>query len=203
MAAFEENVRDARAWPELAAGEERNDGQADAGSWSTSASRRTPAPAAGARSGTGASRTRRTTEGTLREQGARCMDCGMPFCHTGEIIGGMASGCPINNLIPEWNDLVYRGKWREAALRLQKTNNFPEFTGRVCPAPCEGSCTVGISAAGGDDQDHRGRDRGRAWADGWVTPEPPLARTGIRVAVVGSGPAGLSAARSSTTPATR
>ena len=74
-------------------------------------------------------------EATLREQGARCMDCAVPFCHTGTMIGGMASGCPVNNLIPEWNDLVYRGKWREAMIRLQKTNNFPEFTGRVCPAP--------------------------------------------------------------------
>src|SRR5438874_2050567 len=81
----------------------------------------------------------------LREQGARCMDCGVPFCHTGRMIGGAASGCPINNLIPEWNDLVYRGHWREALSRLHHTNNFPEFTGRVCPAPCEGSCVLGIS----------------------------------------------------------
>jgi len=80
----------------------------------------------------------------LRAQGARCMDCGIPFCHTGKLISGMASGCPIHNLIPEWNDLVYRGLWREALARLHKTNNFPEFTGRVCPAPCEGSCTLGI-----------------------------------------------------------
>ena len=84
-------------------------------------------------------------ESQLREQGARCMDCGVPFCHTGKIIGGMASGCPINNLIPEWNDLVYRGHWREALDRLHQTNNFPEFTGRVCPAPCEGSCVLGIN----------------------------------------------------------
>ena len=81
----------------------------------------------------------------LRKQGARCMDCGVPFCHTGTLLEGMASGCPINNLIPEWNDLVYRGLWREALDRLHKTNNFPEFTGRVCPAPCEGSCVLGIS----------------------------------------------------------
>jgi glutamate synthase (NADPH/NADH) small chain len=79
-------------------------------------------------------------EAMLRKQGARCMDCGIPFCHTGTLIEGMASGCPINNLIPEWNDLVYRGLWRDALERLHKTNNFPEFTGRVCPAPCEGSC---------------------------------------------------------------
>jgi glutamate synthase (NADPH/NADH) small chain len=83
-------------------------------------------------------------EEKLRTQGARCMDCGVPFCHTGTVISGMASGCPINNLIPEWNDLVYRGLWREALDRLHKTNNFPEFTGRVCPAPCEGACVLGI-----------------------------------------------------------
>ena len=79
------------------------------------------------------------------EQGARCMDCGIPFCHTGQLISGMASGCPVNNLIPEWNDLVYRGLWKEALERLHKTNNFPEFTGRVCPAPCEGSCVLGLN----------------------------------------------------------
>src|SRR5947208_4744844 len=85
-------------------------------------------------------------EAKLQQQAARCMDCGIPFCHTGTLISGMASGCPINNLIPEWNDLVYRGLWREALDRLHKTNNFPEFTGRVCPAPCEGSCVLGINA---------------------------------------------------------
>ena len=85
-------------------------------------------------------------EKKLRQQGGRCMDCGVPFCHTGKVISGMASGCPINNLIPEWNDLVYRGLWKEALDRLHKTNNFPEFTGRVCPAPCEGSCVLGINA---------------------------------------------------------
>ena len=84
-------------------------------------------------------------EDKLRTQGARCMDCGIPFCHTGTLISGMACGCPINNLIPEWNDLVYRGLWQEALERLHKTNNFPEFTGRVCPAPCEGSCVLGIN----------------------------------------------------------
>ena len=83
-------------------------------------------------------------EEDLRQQGARCMDCGVPFCHTGRIIDGAASGCPVNNLIPEWNDLIYRGHWREALGRLHHTNNFPEFTGRVCPAPCEGSCVLGI-----------------------------------------------------------
>jgi hypothetical protein len=84
-------------------------------------------------------------EADLKKQGARCMDCGIPFCHTGQLVSGMASGCPIHNLIPEWNDLVYRGLWKEALERLHKTNNFPEFTGRVCPAPCEGSCVLGIN----------------------------------------------------------
>jgi glutamate synthase (NADPH/NADH) small chain len=84
-------------------------------------------------------------EKKLQQQAARCMDCGIPFCHTGTLLSGMASGCPINNLIPEWNDLIYRGLWREALDRLHKTNNFPEFTGRVCPAPCEGSCVLGIN----------------------------------------------------------
>ncbi|MEC9094914.1 MAG: glutamate synthase, partial [Planctomycetota bacterium] len=80
----------------------------------------------------------------LKDQGARCMDCGVPFCHTGDVIKGMATGCPLKNLIPEWNDLIYRNKWKEALDRLHKTNNFPEFTGRVCPAPCEGSCCLGV-----------------------------------------------------------
>ncbi len=133
-------------------------------------------------------------EETLRQQGARCMDCGVPFCHTGRLIAGMASGCPVNNLIPEWNDLVYRGQWREALIRLHKTNNFPEFTGRVCPAPCEGSCTVGISSPPVTIKNIECEIIDRGWGQGWVKPEPPLARTGKRVAVVGSGPAGLAAA---------
>ena len=133
-------------------------------------------------------------EGTLRRQGARCMDCGVAFCHTGALINGMASGCPVNNLIPEWNDLVYRGKWREAIIRLHKTNNFPEFTGRVCPAPCEGSCTVGISAPPVTIKTIEQEIVERAWEAGWIRPEPPLARTGMRVAVVGSGPSGLACA---------
>src|SRR5678809_1428365 len=83
-------------------------------------------------------------ESTLREQGGRCLDCGIPFCHTGELLNGAASGCPLNNLIPDWNALVYRGHWKAALELLHKTNNFPEFTGRVCPAPCEGSCVLGI-----------------------------------------------------------
>ena len=130
----------------------------------------------------------------LRQQGARCMDCGVPFCHTGKLIGGMASGCPINNLIPEWNDLVYRGLWREALDRLHRTNNFPEFTGRVCPAPCEGSCVLGINASPVTIKNIECTIIDRGWEEGWVVPEAPLVRTGKRVAVIGSGPAGLSAA---------
>jgi glutamate synthase (NADPH/NADH) small chain len=122
------------------------------------------------------------------------MDCGIPFCHTGRIIAGMASGCPVNNLIPEWNDLVYRGQWQEAIIRLHKTNNFPEFTGRVCPAPCEGSCTLGINAPPVTIKAIECEIIDRAFANGWVKPQRPLARTGKRVAVVGSGPAGLAAA---------
>ena len=133
-------------------------------------------------------------EARLRQQGARCMDCGIPFCHTGTLLSGMASGCPINNLIPEWNDLVYRGLWREALDRLHKTNNFPEFTGRVCPAPCEGSCVLGINAPPVTIKNIECSIIDKAWEAGWVTPEPPKVRTGKKVAVVGSGPAGLCAA---------
>jgi glutamate synthase (NADPH/NADH) small chain len=122
------------------------------------------------------------------------MDCGIPFCHSGKLIAGMASGCPVNNLIPEWNDLVYRGQWREAIIRLHKTNNFPEFTGRVCPAPCEGSCTLGINEPPVTIKTLECAIVDRAFDEGWVKAEPPLARTGKRVAVVGSGPAGLAAA---------
>jgi glutamate synthase (NADPH/NADH) small chain len=133
-------------------------------------------------------------EDKLRTQGSRCMDCGIPFCHTGKLISGMASGCPINNLIPEWNDLVYRGLWKEALERLHKTNNFPEFTGRVCPAPCEGSCTVGINAPPVTIKNIENAIVDRGWDEGWITPDPPKNRTGKKVAVIGSGPAGLSAA---------
>ncbi|MBJ7900892.1 MAG: glutamate synthase small subunit [Cyanobacteria bacterium RI_101] len=127
-------------------------------------------------------------------QGARCMDCGTPFCHTGNLVSGMASGCPINNLIPEFNDLVYRGLWREALDRLHKTNNFPEFTGRVCPAPCEGSCVLGINNPPVTIKNIEYSIIDKGWREGWVAPEPPLKRTGKKVAVVGSGPAGLAAA---------
>jgi glutamate synthase (NADPH/NADH) small chain len=133
-------------------------------------------------------------EKKLREQGARCMDCGIPFCHTGTLLNGMASGCPIHNLIPEWNDLVYRGLWREALERLHKTNNFPDFTGRVCPAPCEGSCVLGINAPPVTIKNLECSIIDKGWEEGWVMPEPPKVRTGKKVAVVGSGPAGLCAA---------
>lgn len=130
----------------------------------------------------------------LREQAARCMDCGIPFCHSGTLISGMASGCPINNLIPEWNDLVYRGLWREALDRLHKTNNFPEFTGRVCPAPCEGSCVLGINAPPVTIKNIECTIIDRGWEEGWVVAKRSERRTGKKVAIVGSGPAGLSAA---------
>jgi len=122
------------------------------------------------------------------------MDCGVPFCHTGKLISGMASGCPIHNVIPEWNDLVYRGLWREALERLHMTNNFPEFTGRVCPAPCEGSCVLGINDPPVTIKNIEAEIIDRGWEEGWVLPETPKSRTGKRVAVIGSGPAGLAAA---------
>ena len=133
-------------------------------------------------------------EAKLQQQGARCMDCGVPFCHTGTLLSGMASGCPIHNLIPEWNDLVYRGLWKEALDRLHKTNNFPEFTGRVCPAPCEGSCVLGINAPPVTIKTIECSIIDKGWEEGWVVPEPPQVRTGKKVAVIGSGPAGLCAA---------
>jgi len=133
-------------------------------------------------------------EKRLRQQGARCMDCGVPFCHTGKLISGMASGCPVNNLIPEWNDLVYRGLWREALERLHRTNNFPEFTGRVCPAPCEGSCVLGINAPPVTIKNIENAIVDKGWDEGWIVAEPPAQRTGKKVAVIGSGPAGLAAA---------
>src|SRR6266850_2503153 len=120
-------------------------------------------------------------ETLLRKQGARCMDCGVPFCHTGTLIAGMASGCPINNLIPEWNDLVYRGLWHEALDRLHLTNNFPEFTGRVCPAPCEGSCVLGLNSAPVAIKTLENAIIDRGFESGWVVPQPPPARTGRKV----------------------
>jgi len=137
---------------------------------------------------------RHMSEAGLRQQAARCMDCGTPFCHTGMVLSGMASGCPINNLIPEWNDLIYRGLWREALDRLHKTNNFPEFTGRVCPAPCEGACNAALVASPVTIKEIESSIIDQGWEKGWVIPEPPAARTGKKVAVIGSGPAGLCAA---------
>jgi glutamate synthase (NADPH/NADH) small chain len=125
-------------------------------------------------------------EESIRTQGARCMDCGVPFCHT---------GCPLTNLIPDWNDLVYRGRWREAVRQLHSTNNFPEFTGRICPAPCEASCVLGINEPPVTIKQVEKTIIDRAFDEGWIRPEPPATRTGKRVAVVGSGPAGLAAAQ--------
>ncbi|MCY4323701.1 MAG: glutamate synthase subunit beta, partial [Gammaproteobacteria bacterium] len=126
-------------------------------------------------------------ESRLSVQGARCMDCGVPFCQSED-------GCPIDNLIPEWNDLVYQGRWREALDRLHKTNNFPEFTGRVCPAPCEGACVLGITDPAVTIKNIEMAIIDRGFDEGWVTPQPPPHRTGKSVAIVGSGPAGLAAA---------
>jgi glutamate synthase (NADPH/NADH) small chain len=125
-------------------------------------------------------------EDATRQQGARCMDCGIPFCH---------DGCPLGNLIPEWNDLVYRDDWPEAMERLHSTNNFPEFTGRLCPAPCEASCVLGINEDPVTIERIEYEIVERAWSEGWVTPQQPTVRTGKSVAVVGSGPAGLAAAQ--------
>ncbi len=122
----------------------------------------------------------------LQTQAARCMDCGIPFCH---------SGCPLGNLIPEWNDLVYRDDWHEASERLHATNNFPEFTGRLCPAPCEAACVLGINEEAVTIKQVEVSIVDRAWDEGWVAPQPPSVKTGRRVAVVGSGPAGLAAAQ--------
>ena len=125
--------------------------------------------------------------GHLRTQGARCMDCGVPFCQS-------SNGCPIDNLIPEWNDLVYQGRWQEALDRLHKTNNFPEFTGRTCPAPCEGACVLGIIEPPVTIKNIENAIIDRGFAEEWVKPHPPKSRTGRKVAIVGSGPAGLAAA---------
>ncbi|RPI49200.1 MAG: glutamate synthase subunit beta [Acidobacteria bacterium] len=121
----------------------------------------------------------------LQKQGARCMDCGIPFCH---------QGCPLGNLIPDWNDLVYRNRWEPAIERLHATNNFPEFTGRLCPAPCEGACVLGINDDPVTIKSIEVSIVEKAFQQGWVTPKPPLVRTGMKVAVIGSGPAGLAAA---------
>ncbi|MCW8798326.1 MAG: glutamate synthase subunit beta [Prosthecochloris sp.] len=134
------------------------------------------------------------TDEALGDQGARCMDCGTPYCHTGFMLSGMTSGCPIHNLIPEWNDYVYKGFWHEAYDRLMKTNNFPEFTGRVCPAPCEGSCVLGIIQPPVTIKNIECSIIEHAFKQGWVEPKKIAVRTGKKIAVVGSGPAGLAAA---------
>ncbi len=128
----------------------------------------------------------RLTDDAAKKQGARCMDCGIPFCN---------NGCPVNNIIPDWNDLVYRGTWREALDTLHSTNNFPEFTGRICPAPCEEACTLNINddAVGIKSIEHFIIDKG--WESGWVVPQAPKTKTGKKIAVIGSGPAGLAAAQ--------
>ncbi|MBA5249571.1 MAG: glutamate synthase subunit beta, partial [Gammaproteobacteria bacterium] len=123
----------------------------------------------------------------LQEQGARCMDCGVPFCQSNE-------GCPVDNLIPEWNDLIYHDKWQAALVRLHKTNNFPEFTGRVCPAPCEGSCVLGINNPAVTIKNIEQAIVDRGFTEGWITPHQVSHRTNQKVAVVGSGPAGLATA---------
>ena len=189
---------DSESWTLVWAGsqEGRCDGENDrlfrnsAANWLPTARRRSG-------SGTGGNSTCPLSDEKLTQQCARCMDCGVPFCHTGLVPNGMASGCPINNLIPEWNDLVYRGLWRQALDRLLKTNNFPEFTGRVCPAPCEGAVNSWgspIPAVTIKTIEQTIVERG--FAEGWIVPRPPATRTGKKVAVVGSGPAGLSCADS-------
>src|SRR6187551_36073 len=124
-------------------------------------------------------------EQALRDQGARCMDCGIPFCH---------QGCPLGNLIPDWNDLVYRDRWQAAIERLLATNNFPEFTGRLCPAPCEGACVLNINNDAVTIKAIENQIIDRAFDEGWIVPRPPASRSGKQIAVVGSGPAGLAAA---------
>src|SRR3954469_14029475 len=122
----------------------------------------------------------------VRTQGARCMDCGVPFCH---------NGCPLNNIIPDWNDLVYRDRWEEAIRKLHATNNFPEFTGRICPAPCEASCVLGINEPPVTIRHIEKTIIDQAWQQEWIRPEPPRVESGKRIAVIGSGPAGLAAAQ--------
>ena len=134
------------------------------------------------------------TDEKLSRQGARCMDCATPFCHVGMELDRVTTGCPINNLIPEWNDLVYRGRWKEALERLMKTNNFPEFTGRVCPAPCEGSCTVAINDPAVAIKSIERSIIDKGFENGWITPRIPESRTGKKIAIIGSGPAGLASA---------
>lgn len=134
------------------------------------------------------------TEAQQKEQGARCMECGVPFCQSGMILNGMVSGCPLHNLVPEWNDLVYMGNWSQAYNRLKKTNSFPEFTSRVCPAPCEAACTCGLNGEPVSIKENEHAIIEKAYETGKAGPRPPKLRTSKRIAVIGSGPAGLAAA---------
>ena len=134
-------------------------------------------------------------EAETKTQAARCMDCGVPYCHGTDQTVAQPTGCPVNNQIPDWNDLVYRGKWEEAAVNLHSTNNFPEVTGRVCPAPCEASCTLNIDDNPVAIKTIECAIADRAFESGWIKPEPASHKTGKKVAVVGSGPAGMACAQ--------
>ena len=130
-----------------------------------------------------------------KEQASRCMNCGVPFCQSGMMLNGMASGCPLHNLVPETNDLVYTGNWKQAYLRLSKTHSFPEFTSRVCPALCEAACTCNLDSEPVSTKENERAIIETAWQEGWVKPQIPRVRTGKTIAVVGSGPSGLAAAQ--------
>ena len=134
------------------------------------------------------------SEAEQRKQGARCMECGVPFCQAGMMIKGMTSGCPLHNLIPEWNDLVYHGNWRQAYNRLKKTSSFPEFTSRVCPALCEAACTCGLNGQPTSVKENEYAIIEKAYEEGWAAAKPPQIRTGKKIAIIGSGPSGLAAA---------
>ncbi|RKQ35629.1 glutamate synthase subunit beta [Oceanobacillus halophilus] len=136
------------------------------------------------------------SEEVIRQQASRCMDCAIPFCQDGSELAGMTTGCPVYNLIPEWNDLVYKGRWREAYMRLSRTNPFPEFTGRACPAPCEGGCVASLATESVTIKNIERAIIDKAFEEGWVQPQVPHHRTGKKVAIIGSGPAGLSSATS-------
>lgn len=135
-----------------------------------------------------------------RQQGGRCMDCGVPFCQSGMMLFGMTSGCPLHNLVPEWNDCVYTGNLEEAYERLHKTNNFPEFTSRVCPALCEAACTCGLNGDPVSTKENEYTIIENAYEKGYAAPKPPKARTGKKIAVIGSGPSGAGGSRSAEPP---
>ncbi|MEQ1649331.1 MAG: FAD-dependent oxidoreductase, partial [Hyphomicrobiaceae bacterium] len=133
------------------------------------------------------------SEKEVKTQAARCMDCGIPYCHSG--MPGTTHGCPVNNQIPDWNDLVYRGHWREALDNLHSTNNFPEVTGRICPAPCEASCTLNLDDSPVAIKTIECAIVDKGWEEGWIVPKPAEKKTGKKVAIIGAGPAGLAAAQ--------